>query len=87
MIKPRLPLDRQMAGESCKLTAQEIAASGDIGDLVSPPQDSFALFEVSLLFCLVPHRFRPVFRLWQNRGQSSGLLRLKEGFHQHASWI
>ena len=35
MIKPRLPLDKQMAAESCKLTAQQIAESGDIGDLVS----------------------------------------------------
>ena len=35
MIKPHLPIDKQMSGEPCKLSAQEIADSGDIGDLVS----------------------------------------------------
>ncbi len=35
MIKPHLPIDKQMSGEPCKLSAQEIAESGDIGDLVS----------------------------------------------------
>ncbi len=41
MIKPHLPIDKQMSGEPCKLSAQEIAESGDIGDLVSA-QNSFA---------------------------------------------
>ena len=45
MIKPRLPLDRQMSGESCRLSAQEIANSGDIGDLVS-------FYPLSLIFCV-----------------------------------
>lgn len=35
MIKPRLPLDKQMSGEPCRLSVQEIVESGDIGDLVS----------------------------------------------------
>lgn len=35
MIKPRLPIDMQMSGESHKLSVQEIIESGDIGDLVS----------------------------------------------------
>ena len=35
MIKPKLPIDKQMSGESCKLSAQEIVTSGDLGDLVS----------------------------------------------------
>lgn len=49
MIKPKLPLDLQMSGESCKLSAQEIAASGDLGDLVSPlPQ---ADRDNLLIFC------------------------------------
>lgn len=35
MIKPRIPLDRQMSGESYRPSVQEIVESGDIGDLVS----------------------------------------------------
>ena len=35
MIKPRLPIDMQMSGESHKLSVKEIIDSGDIGDLVS----------------------------------------------------
>ena len=33
MIKPRIPLDKQMSGEPCKLSVQEIVDRGDIGDL------------------------------------------------------
>ena len=35
MIKPRLPLDKQMTGEPYRLSVQEIVDSGDIGDFVS----------------------------------------------------
>ena len=33
MIKPRIPLDRMMSGEPCRLSVQQIVDSGDIGDL------------------------------------------------------
>ena len=50
MIKPKLPLDRQMSGESCRLSAQEIANSGDIGDLVS-------FYPLSLIFCVFAEQY------------------------------
>ena len=32
MIKPRIPLDKQMSGEPCILSVQDIVDSGDLGD-------------------------------------------------------
>merc|ERR1712228_1047358 len=33
MIKPRVPLDKQLSGQPIKMTTKEIAQSGDIGDI------------------------------------------------------
>ena len=33
MIKPKIPLERQLGGGSVKLSAKEIAQSGDLGDI------------------------------------------------------
>ena len=63
MIKPKLPLDKQMSFEACKLSAHEIAESGDLGDLVGQYRFLVIIF---VLFGAVYDRLWPLFRFWQN---------------------
>ena len=44
MIKPKLSITQQMGQESVKMTAQDIAKSGDLGDLVSASHDEITLW-------------------------------------------
>ena len=52
MIKPRLPLDKQMSGEPCRLSVEEIVESGDLGDFVSLESVFNTISLMSLSFCL-----------------------------------